>query len=81
MAKQIGVEWLKNMIEWNYGNPKMLEITWENLDDLIERAKAIEKENIIDAWDKRCTEGTFIGGWHIETKSGEEYYNEQYKTK
>ena len=81
MAQQIAVEWLKNMIEWNYGNPKMLEITWENLDDLIERAKAIEKENVIEAWNKRCTEGTFIGGWHIETKSGEQYYNEQFKNK
>ena len=81
MAQQTAVEWLKNMIEWNYGNPQMLEITWENLDDLIERAKATEKENIIEAWDKRCTEGTFIGGWHIETKSGEEYYNEQFKNK
>ena len=81
MAQQIAVEWLKNMIEWNYGNPEMLEITWENLDDLIERAKAIEKENVIEAWNKRCKEGTFINGWHIETKSGEEYYNEQFKNK
>ena len=50
MAQQTAVDWLKNMIEWNYGNPKMLEITWENLDDLIERAKAMEKEHLEDCW-------------------------------
>jgi hypothetical protein len=44
MAKT-AVEWLKDMLEWNYGDPQMLEISWENLDDLLERAKQMEKEH------------------------------------
>jgi hypothetical protein len=43
---QTAVEWLKDMLEWNYGDPQMLEITWQNLDDLLERAKAMEKEQL-----------------------------------
>jgi hypothetical protein len=46
MAQQTAVEWLKDMLEWNYGDPQMLEITWQNLDDLLERAKAMEKEQL-----------------------------------
>ena len=48
MAQQTAVEWLKDMLEWNYGDPQMLEISWENLDDLLERAKQMEKEQIIE---------------------------------
>ena len=44
---QTAVEWLKGMLEWNYGDPQMLEITWENLDDLLERAKQMEKEQML----------------------------------
>jgi hypothetical protein len=44
MAQQTAVDWLKDMLEWNYGDPQMLEISWKNLDDLLERAKAMEKE-------------------------------------
>jgi len=44
MAQQTAVQWLKDMLEWNYGDTQMLEITWQNLDDLLERAKAMEKE-------------------------------------
>ena len=74
--KQTAVEWLQEAISKKVNNelgPYFI--------DLFDKAKAMEKQEIIDAWDKRCTEGTFIGGWHIETKSGEEYYNEQFKNK
>ena len=46
--KQTAVKWLKDMLEWNYGDLKMLEISWVNLDDLFERAKQMEKEQIIE---------------------------------
>ena len=46
--KQTAVDWLKDMLEWNYGDPKMLEISCVNLDDLFERAKQMEKEQIIE---------------------------------
>ena len=76
MAKFTAVEWLVNKIY------KVIPNEERNfLEGLREQAEQIEKENIIEAWNKRCTEGTFIGGWHIETKSGEEYYNEQFKNK
>ena len=66
MAQQTAVEWFYQRILAN------------DIKEVFEQAQAMEKVNIIEAWDKRCTEGTFIGGWHIETKSGEEYYNETY---
>ncbi len=72
MAQQTAVSWLKDMLEWNYGDPQMLEITWENLDDLLERAKQMEKEQIIDAHYQgyRNDIGT--------TEVSEQYYNETY---
>lgn len=71
MAKT-AVEWLKDMLEWNYGDTQMLEISWENLDDLLERAKQMEKEQIIDAHYQgyRNNIGT--------TEVSEQYYNETY---
>ena len=33
--KKTAVDWLKDMLEWNYGDPKMLEISWVNLDDYL----------------------------------------------
>lgn len=44
MSQQMAVEWLKDMLEWNYGDPQILEISWEDLDDLIERAKQMEND-------------------------------------
>ena len=76
MAEQTAVDWLVNKIYRVIPNEER-----DFLEGLREQAEQIEKENIIEAWDKRCIEGTFIGGWHIETKSGEEYYNEQFKNK
>jgi len=72
MAEQTAVDWLIQILSGPLINIPQ---------DVIDKAKEIEKENVIEAWNKRCTEGTFIGGWHIETKSGEEYYNEQFKNK
>ena len=72
MTQQTAVDWLKDMLEWNYGDPQMLEISWENLDDLLERAKQMEKEQIINA---------FIDGDFMSTgmdKDAETYYNETY---
>lgn len=67
-SKQTALEWLKVMLEWNYGDPQMLEMTWENLDDLFEQAKAMEKEQIMKAY----YEGT-------DTRyTPEQYYNETY---
>jgi hypothetical protein len=76
---QTSIDWLKSMLEWNYGDQKMLEISWENLDDLLTRAKEMHKEETMDAfqagkWD-----------WSEHTNNGKhsmdpaEYYNETFK--
>ena len=73
MAQQTAVDWLKDMLEWNYGDPQMLEITWENLDDLLERAKQMGKEQIMKAvYDSM--------GTNFDPNMGraEQYYNETY---
>lgn len=71
--KKTAVNWLKDMLEWNYGDPKMLEISWVNLDDLFERAKQMEKEQIIEAYD--------AGVWEVGCRNADakEYYQETYR--
>jgi hypothetical protein len=72
--KKTAVDWLKDMLEWNYGDPKMLEISWVNLDDLFERAKALEKYQISMAH----LEGA-MKMHHKEYESGDKYYKETYE--
>ena len=71
MNKETAVEWfvkeLFKKIDYIQVDPK-----------LIEQAIAMEKEQIEDAWDKRCSHGVVSQTWHIETKNGEQYYNETY---
>ena len=73
MAQQTAVDWLKDMLEWNYGDPQMLEISWKNLDDLLERAKAMEKEQIMKAAKVILFTSTGPGD-----AAAEKYYNETY---
>lgn len=42
--QKTALDWLKDMLEWNYGDPQTLEISWENLDELFERAKQMKQE-------------------------------------
>ena len=74
MAQQTAISWLIENIPQRFANAFMNEC-----EDVIEQAKQMEKEQIVNAWDKRCRKGTFISGWHIETQDGEQYYNETYK--
>ena len=48
--KQTAVEWLKDQLEC-FGNKHELTISWTTVDELVEQAKEMEKEQIIDAWD------------------------------
>lgn len=51
------------------------------IDCLCEReevAKQMEKEQIVEAWDKRCSYGVVSQTWKIQTKNGEQYFNETY---
>jgi hypothetical protein len=64
MAQQTAVEWL-----WNESLKKELQASD------FEQAKAMEKEQIIDA---ACYD-PFLG--NLPKSEGEKYYNETYKTK
>ena len=80
MAQQTAVSWLKDMLEWNYGDPQMLEISWENLDDLLERAKQMEKEQIQEAWN----DGNFLGrngNILADYSDGKGYYKSEFENK
>ena len=80
MAQQTAVSWLKDMLEWNYGDPQMLEISWKNLDDLLERAKQMEKEQIQDAWH----DGNFPGrngNLFVDYNTKEGYYKSEFENK
>ena len=46
MKKQTAVEWLKLQLE-TYGDPQYCELTWKELDELVEQAKAIEREQMM----------------------------------
>ena len=39
------VEWLAKELE-SYGDPKICRITWEDLDSLVNQAKAMEKKQL-----------------------------------
>jgi hypothetical protein len=66
---QTAVEWLVKELE-SYGNTQFCKIEWEQLDLLIEQAKEMEKEQIIDAYN--------IGSYDTSEKQfrPEQYYNE-----
>jgi hypothetical protein len=69
--KLTAVEWLSKELE-GYGSPSALNIAWENFDILIAQAKAMEKEQIIDA-SNGYTQTEYLG-----VTKGEQYYNETY---
>ena len=56
--KQTVVEWLMVQLE-TYGDPEYCKIEWETLDELIEQAKEMEKEQIIDASSEAYYNETF----------------------
>jgi hypothetical protein len=65
MSKQTAVEWLKDQIEC-FGNKHELQMSWATLDELYEQAKAMEREQIIDAYNNG------------DLRSADLYYNETY---
>jgi hypothetical protein len=72
--KQTAVEWLVKELE-SYGNTQFCKIEWEQLDLLIEQAKAMEKEQIKNAY--------YTGGDDVEDnrdREAEQYYNETYES-
>ena len=70
--KQTAVEWLAKELE-SYGDPQICKITWEDLDSLVNQAKAMEKEQIKNAYRTR-----YIKRWN--NFNAEQYYNETFKS-
>jgi hypothetical protein len=64
--KQTAVEWLQEQLEC-FGNKHELQMSWATVDELVEQAKAMEKQQIIDAAER----------WK-GTNFAEQYYNETY---
>jgi len=73
--KQTAVEWLFNKL-WDTNH--ITQYTTQGVDsfELLEQAKAMEKEQIIDSFGVGCqVESTRLIGYH---KMAEQYYNETY---
>ena len=70
------VEWLKKELE-GYGSSSYLELDWTTLDELIEQAKEMEKEQIINAHGNKKRMTPTVGNY-LETYTGQQYYNETY---
>jgi len=71
--KQTAVEWLQEELEC-FGNKHELQMSWTTLDELLEQAKEMEKQQIVDfgydiAEDLAC-------GKYRDKKHMEERYNE-----
>ena len=64
--KQTAVEWLED----NMYSLKIPAIYFVDLIDLVNQAKAMEKQQIIDAWED--------GHDSFSTRNAEQYYNETY---
>jgi hypothetical protein len=45
--KQTAVEWLQEQLEC-FGNKHELQMSWTTLDELLEQAKEMEKQQIVD---------------------------------
>ena len=71
-SKQTAIEWLvEQMIERKYF-AKDVPLSYTTLEHLVNQAKEMEKEQIMDAWLNSLTKGDY--------NSAEEYYNEIFKS-
>ena len=68
--EKTAVEWLGKELE-SYGDPQFCKIEWEQLDLLIQQAKEMFKQQIVDAYITS----------HISMMSAEQYYNETFNNK
>ncbi len=66
--KQTAVEWLINKFDIILP----LDFNWDKLEKVFEQAKAMEKEQIVNAYDT----GEYDCGYN---GNGKQYYNETYK--
>jgi len=71
--KQTAVEWLVKQLDGER------HLTESEINRLIQQAKAMEKEQIIEAWNKRGM--NIVPRYFLEENiEGEEYYNRTFKS-
>ena len=71
MSKQTAVEWMVEQVELISNNKNVSKEEMVKLyDEVIERAKKMELEQIVDAWED--------GIDSFSTRTAEQYYTEQY---
>jgi hypothetical protein len=66
------VEWLKDVIE-SFGNKHELQMSWDTFDEVIEQAKEMEKEQMLNAFQKSRLTHPMIGFKH---ETFVEYYKQ-----
>ena len=71
--QQTAVEWLKKELE-TYGSSFQLQLSWELFDEIINQAKEMEKEQIIDTF----VEGMRCQNFDPNKGRAEIYYNETF---
>lgn len=77
-TKQTTVDWLKNTLE-GFGDKYELVIPWDTFDEILERAKAMEKEQHGETWDKALD--AYEGRGYLYVRAWEDfdhYYNGTY---
>ena len=76
--KQTAVEWFMEQIGYKDSNGFYIIDSLEDVENVFEQAKEMEKENIIDSFGVGCqVESTRLIGYH---KMAEQYYNETFKS-
>ena len=67
--KQTSIEWLQEQLEC-FGNKHELQLSWATVDELVQQAKAMEREQIATAYQSDRTP--------CSDEDAEQYYNENY---
>jgi hypothetical protein len=75
MKEQTAVEWLINEL----GYKDLVESKYPTLTRILEQAKAMEKEQIIEAYLKNHLQGCWMK--NTPEEYAEQYYNETYESK
>ena len=75
MKQQTAVEWLKGVID-SFGNKHELQMSWSTLDEIIEQAKEMEKEQILEF--TRNAVRKILDEDRTNPFNLEQYYNETY---
>lgn len=78
-SNKTAVDWLKKELE-GYGDPQYCELTWNELDELCEQAKEMEKQQHGQTWDKSLDNFKARGMNEMRAYCDfDDYYKEAYK--